>query len=58
MELLQARDTVLYLFHHLGLTINMKKSVLEPSQIMEFLGVLVNSRELTFALPQNQKCTN
>ena len=53
-ELLWARDTTMYLFHHLGLTINMKKSVLEPSQIMEFLGVLVNSRDLTFSLPEKK----
>ena len=51
-ELLRARDTTLYLFHHLGLTINLKKSVLDPSQLMEFLGVLVNSKDLTFSLPE------
>ena len=53
-ELKMARDTTMYLFHHLGLTLNPKKSVLEPTQIIEFLGVMVNSLELTFSLPEKK----
>ena len=50
-----ARDTVLFLFHHLGLTVNMKKSVLDPSQVMEFLGITANSLSLTFSLPKDKE---
>ena len=53
-ELKMARDTTMYLFHHLGLTLNPKKSVLDPTQIIEFLGVIVNSLELTFSLPEKK----
>ena len=49
-EVIQARDTIMYLFYHLGLTINMKKSILSPSQELEFLGVLVNSLTMVFSL--------
>ena len=45
-----ARDTVMFLFYHLGLTINLKKSVLIPSQTVEFLGIVVDSLTMTFAL--------
>ena len=31
-EVMKARDTIMFLFYHLGLTINTKKSVLTPSQ--------------------------
>ena len=47
-----ARDTTLFLFHHLGLVINMKKSVLDPDRIMDFLGIIVNSLSLSFSLPE------
>ena len=63
-ELTIAWDTTMYLFHHLGLTLNPKKSVLDPTQVIEFLGVVVNSLELTFSLPEKKalklisKCQN
>ena len=53
-EMEQARDTVLFLFHHLGLTINLKKSVLTPSQRLEFLGIIVDSLTMTFSLSQKK----
>ena len=53
-KLKMARDTTMYLFHHLGLTINLKKSFLEPTQIIEFLGVMVDSIKLTFSLPEKK----
>jgi hypothetical protein len=53
-EVARARDTVMYLFYHLGLTINMKKSVLSPSQELEFLGVTINSLSMMFYLSKEK----
>ena len=53
-QLCEARDTVMFLFFHLGLTINLKKSVLTPSQKLEFLGIIVDSLAMTFALSQKK----
>ena len=53
-KLKMARDTTMYLFHHLGLTINLKKSVLEPTQSVEFLGIIVDSKALSFLLPEKK----
>ena len=50
----QLRGNVSYamqLFDSLGLTINVKKSVLEPTTTVEFLGVLLNSSNMTATLP-------
>lgn len=35
------------LFDYLGLTINVRKSVLEPTHTVEFLGVVLNSSDMT-----------
>ena len=53
-EILMARDTTVYLLEALGFTINYPKSILEPTHELEFLGVIVNSKSLTFALPQDK----
>ena len=37
-EILMSRDKLIFLFQHLGFVINLKKSVLKPSQQIEFLG--------------------
>ena len=39
------------LFDSLGLTINVKKLVLEPTTTVKFLGVLLNSSNMTATLP-------
>ena len=49
-EIELARDTTLYLLENLGFVINDKRSALTPSQIMEFLGVVINSINLTMSL--------
>ena len=41
----------LYLFDSVGLTINVKKSVLVPTQEVEFLGIILNSCLMTATLP-------
>jgi hypothetical protein len=42
------------LLQHLGFLINFDKSIVEPSQIMEYLGLLINSNNLSFALPDTK----
>ena len=54
-DLIMARDTAMYLFHHLGLTLNLEKSVLEPKRILEFLGVMVDSLNMTFSLSEKKR---
>ena len=51
---LQARDTVIYLLTALGFVINFPKSMMEPSQTMEFLGVLVDSLKMSLTIPQGK----
>ena len=53
-EILMARDSVLAILQSLGFIINLKKSVLEPSNLMEFLGFLVNSVDLTLTVPEEK----
>ena len=45
---------VLDLLQSLGFIINFEKSVLTPSPIMEFLGLLVDSRTMMFYLPSHK----
>jgi hypothetical protein len=45
------RDTLLWLLHHLGWLINLKKYVLTPTQQLKFLGLTVNSVEMEITLP-------
>ena len=41
-RLLVARDTVTFLLQHVGFVINFKKSVMEPVQTIENLGLVIN----------------
>ena len=41
------RDTVILLLQELGFVINLKKSVMTPSKKMEFLGLIINSKDLS-----------
>ena len=50
-EVEQARDSVIYLLKNLGFVINYKKSILTPTQIIEFLGVLIDSLKMTMSIP-------
>ena len=46
----------LTLFDNLGLTINLEKSILTPVQAIEYLGVIIDSREMTVTLtPRKQE---
>ena len=42
-EVIQARDSTLIFLMQLGFTINLEKSVLNPTQEIEFLGMMINS---------------
>ena len=53
-EILVARDSVIFLLQHLSFVINFKKCVLEPTQEIEFLGVIVNSKIMTLSLTQKK----
>ena len=53
-KILVARDSVILLLQHLGFVINFKKYVLEPTQEIEFLGMIVNSKTMTLSLSQEK----
>ena len=52
--LLNNRDTAIWLLTSLGFVINMEKSVLVPSQKLEYLGFLIDSRDMLFSLPHKK----
>ena len=54
-ELTLARDTLIDLLQNLGFLINIKKSVLHQCQTILFLGMEINSEDLTITLPQEKK---
>ena len=47
-------NTVILLLQELGFVINLKKSVMTPSQEMEFLLIAINSKEMTISLPEEK----
>ena len=53
-DLLMARDTQIFILQHLGFLINIKKSYLEPKLTLEFIGVIVDSEEMTLSLPKEK----
>jgi len=42
---------MVYLLENLGLIINQKKSILAPTQVIEFLGLAVDSQAMELHLP-------
>ena len=53
-ERLMTRNTVILLLQQLEFAFNLKKSVLTPSQRIEFLGVTVDSLIMTLYLPEKK----
>ena len=53
-ETLMTRDTVIFLLQELGFVLNLKKSVLTPTQRIEFLSVTVDSLIMTMSLPEKK----
>lgn len=49
-DLITDVNNAMHLFDSLGLTINTQKSVLEPTQEIEFLGVILNTVDMTATL--------
>ncbi|KAK6028679.1 reverse transcriptase [Ostertagia ostertagi] len=47
-------NLIIHLFKKLGLTVNESKSQLEPSQIIEFLGVTINSKTFELSVPERK----
>lgn len=52
---LRDRDTVLKLLEEFGLGVNRQKSHLTPTQQIQYLGVVIDSREMTMTLPAKRK---
>ena len=50
-EVESTRDTLIYLLQQLEFLLNLKKSVLHLCQVIEFLGIIVNSVNLTLSHP-------
>ena len=53
-EILVARVSVIFLLQHLEFAINFKKCVLELTQEIEFLGMIVKSKIITLSLSQEK----
>ena len=53
-ELFQGRDTLIFLLKSLGFLINVKKSQLNPTQKIQFLGVNIDSIKMEASLPQEK----
>ena len=49
-EAIRKRDSILYLLAQLGLTVNWKKSELQPSKKMEFLGFILDTSSMSVCL--------
>ena len=49
-----AKDTLIFLLQSLGFVTNLQKSVLEPLQKIEFLGLEIDSVRMTLTLPQEK----
>ena len=54
-EIATARDATLELLRQLGWTVNEKKSVLTPSQEIEFLGLNIDTRTMMISLPDKKR---
>ena len=63
-EILMSRNTLIFLLQHLVFVINLKKSVLKPSQQIEFLGLKIDTYTMTLTLTEEKmkklifKCQN
>ena len=53
-RLLVARNTIIFLLQHLGLVINLKNSVMEPIQTIEYLGLVITSIQITLSLTEEK----
>ena len=49
-----SRDTVVYLLQNLGFVVNLKKSVVHPTQRIKFFEKIIGSVEMAVSLPQEK----
>ena len=49
-EVIKTRDTLIFLSQSLGFVINLKKSILQSVKKLEFLGLQINTEEMTLSL--------
>ena len=49
-DFLMARDLLIFILQHLGFLISIKKFYLEPTSTLVFLGMIVDSGEMTLSL--------
>ena len=49
-----ARDTLIFLLQNLGFFINLKNSILHPVIQLEFLGLQINTEEITVFLSEEK----
>ena len=54
LALQQDRDTVIWLLQSLGFVLNWEKSELMPTQTLDFLGLMVDSRKMSLWLPERK----
>ena len=54
VQLAKDAHSLIFLLQNLGLVINWGKSVLEPTQELEYLGMLINSNTMELSLPQTK----
>ena len=63
-EAIIVRDSIIFLLQYLGFLLNRKKSVMEPTQKAELLGLTINSLDMTLSLTAEKlgkvqkKCLN
>ena len=57
-EILQAKETLIFLSQNFGFVINFKMSQLTPVKKIEFLGLVINSVHMTLALHQENVLDN
>ena len=53
-DLMERLNMLRGVFSFLGLLLNSEKSVLNPVQALEYLGVMVDSRTIFFSLPREK----
>ena len=53
-DILMARDTLIFLLQHLGFVIKLKKSVLHLVKQIGFLGLVIDTEKMNFALSEKK----
>ena len=53
-EILMSRDNVIFPLQHLAFVLNLDKTILNPVQDVEFIGVTINSFKMCLYLPQEK----